>query len=27
MIGQQLGDEFELNLAGKKQQYEIIDVQ
>lgn len=27
MIGQQVGDEFELNLAGKKQQYEIIDVQ
>ncbi|PQJ88520.1 GreA/GreB family elongation factor [Aliivibrio sifiae] len=27
MIGQQLGDEFELNLAGKKQHYEIIGVQ
>ncbi|MDD9178619.1 transcription elongation factor [Aliivibrio finisterrensis] len=26
IIGLQLGDEFELNLAGKKQQYEIIDV-
>ena len=26
MIGKQLGDEFELDLAGKKQQYEIIAV-
>lgn len=27
MIGKQLGDEFELDLAGRKQQYEIIGVQ
>ncbi len=27
MIGLQIGDEFELDLAGKKQSYEIIDVQ